>query len=70
MNRINVNSSSIRSIGYDNENKTLEIEFIDGEVYQYLGVSDAIYQGLIAAPSLGRYLNMKIKNVYSFKRVT
>ena len=33
-----VSSSNIRSIGYDSESNTLEIEFHSGGVYQYFGV--------------------------------
>ena len=33
-----VDSSSFASIGYEEETRTLEVEFVDGEVYRYLEV--------------------------------
>ncbi len=38
MERISVLSSVIRSIGYDNLTMTLEIEFANGGVYEYMDV--------------------------------
>jgi len=39
MDRKKVSSSSIRSVGYDERNRTLEVEFSDGRINQYVGVS-------------------------------
>ena len=52
MNRNFVNSSDIRSVGY--ENNTLEIEFNRGGIYQYHGVPQERYYSLISAGSCGR----------------
>ena len=38
MDRIQVRSSNIRSIGYDQKTQTLEVEFLKGGVYQYFDV--------------------------------
>lgn len=64
MNRTPVDSSCVVSIGYDVESMTLEIEFIKGTVYQYFDVPEAIYQELMVAESIGRYLNNNIKDNY------
>lgn len=64
MNRTPVSSSAIASIGYSPEDEILEVEFNSGRVYQYLGVSDAEYQNLLAAGSIGRWFNKKIREVY------
>ena len=50
-----VNSSRIRSVGW--ENNTLEIEFKDGAIYQYQNVTETEYTSFINSPSLGRALN-------------
>ncbi len=55
MNRVAVSSSNLASIGYDAESKTLEIKFLNGTIYQYFGVPDNIYLGLMSAPSHGQY---------------
>ena len=60
MNRIPVASSNIRSIGYDRQSATLEVEFTSGDVYQYLNVPEHLYNGLLQAASPGQFLNINI----------
>lgn len=69
MQRETVSSSNIASIGYEEDNETLEIEFLNGAVYQYFDVPKAIYEGLMAAGSHGSYLASNIKGVYRFSKV-
>lgn len=69
MNREHVESSNIESIGYDSESQTLEIEFLNGSVYQYFDVPDHIYTELIGAASHGEYLAANIKGHYRYSRV-
>lgn len=61
MNRVPVVSSNVAEVGYDLETETLEVAFIKGGIYQYLGVPLSVYRGLLDAPSVGRYLNINIK---------
>lgn len=68
MNRTHVASSSMRSVGYDPDTETLEIEFDNG-IYQYQDVPETVYQELMAAESLGLYFVEKIKDQYRFERV-
>ena len=44
MDRNQVASSNIRSIGYDMQTQTLEVEFLSGWVYQYYGVPEFLHQ--------------------------
>lgn len=69
MNRQAVSSSNIASIGYDADSQTLEIEFLNGGVYQYFDVSPHIYDELINSGSHGQYLAQNIKGVYRFSKV-
>lgn len=69
MNRIPVSSSNVATVGYDSETQTLEIEFNNGGVYQYFDVSQDIYEALISADSVGKYLNANIKGYYRYARV-
>ena len=69
MHRNLVNSSVLRSVGYDTANRTLEVEFHDGTVYQYYGVSAIVYRDLLAASSMGQYFAFFIKTTYRFERV-
>jgi hypothetical protein len=69
MKRHSVSSSNIASIGYDERSNTLEIEFLNGGVYQYFDVPKIEYDGIINANSHGQYLAQKIKGNYRFSKV-
>jgi hypothetical protein len=62
MERIPVVSSVIRSVGYDDDNAILEIEFRSGKVYQYLNVAQQVYVELMSAGSKGSYFDAHIRN--------
>jgi len=64
MDRTPVSSTNLRSIGYDPDACTLEIEFNSGGVYLYAGVPQAEYDGLMSAASHGVYFNANIKKRY------
>lgn len=51
MKRQPVRSTSLKAVGYDPETQTLEIEHRSGRIRRYAGVSEATYQGLLAAPN-------------------
>lgn len=63
MELVNVNSSNLKSIGY--ENNTLVVKFNNGGIYWYSNVPQNIYEELLNAPSKGRYLNENIINKYT-----
>ena len=69
MNRQSVTSSNIASIGYDTSSQTLEIEFLNGSVYQYFDVPQHVYNGLMSADSHGQFLAQNIKGVYRYSKV-
>jgi hypothetical protein len=69
MERIPVVSTNIRSIGYDADSQTLEVEFNNGSIYQYAGVSQYDHEGMINADSKGKYLNANIKGRYPFVKL-
>lgn len=69
MERYSVASSNIASIGYDEGSETLEVEFLNGSVYQYYNVPQNMYDQLMQAGSKGRFLNTYIKNAYPYSRV-
>jgi len=70
MDRIPVQSSNVASVGYDEDNATLEVGFNDGSIYQYFGVPLHVYEGLMFASSKGTYLNQYVKKGgYSYAKV-
>ena len=70
MGRIPIASSNIQSIGYDEANNVLEIEFTGGARYQYHNVPSDIYQNLLNAQSTGKYFVESIKNQFSYTNVS
>ncbi len=68
--RKNVDSSNIKSVGYDSILKVLEIEFDGSGIYQYLNVPEDIYVDLMNASSHGTYLNEFIKDKYLYREVS
>ena len=68
MDRTYVTSSLIQSIGYDANSQTLEIEFVKGGVYQYSGVSEDEYAGLMGSESHGKHFLANIRDKYPFTR--
>lgn len=61
MKRTPVTSSSIVSVGYDDAEQVMEIEFRTGKVYQYPMVPREKYDALMAAPSVGKYYAANFK---------
>ncbi|MGB8451846.1 MAG: KTSC domain-containing protein [Anaerocolumna sp.] len=61
-----VSSSRIKSVGW--ANNTLEIEFSNGAVYPYHGVTQNEYVLFLDASSLGTELN-KLKNNHPYNRI-
>ena len=68
MNRQKVESSNITSIGYDEKNKLLEVEFISSGLYEYSNVEKEIYNFFLSSPSKGKYFFKNIKGKYQFTK--
>jgi hypothetical protein len=64
MKRLPVESSSLASVGYDANSRSLEVQFVHGAIYVYSDVPLEVFEGLMAAESKGRYLNSNIRDVY------
>lgn len=66
---MSVDSEMARSIGYDEEEQVLQIEFSSGSVYQYSDVEPQMWESLQDADSTGKFFNSEIKGYYSSRRV-
>ncbi|CAN5513059.1 hypothetical protein BH10CHL1_BH10CHL1_29600 [soil metagenome] len=62
-------SSMLYAAGYDPVTQTLELVFSSGGIYRYFDVPPAIYAGLLAAESKGRYTWMNVINAYPYERL-
>lgn len=69
MDRQPVASSNIASIGYENETETLEVEFLNGSIYEYRNVPLVVYEELMSASSYGSYFNREIRTAYAYEKV-
>jgi len=69
MERKRVNSSKIRSVGYDAKAQALEVEFSDGRVIAYSGVSPEVHRQFMAAPSPTSFFEDKIAEDFPARRI-
>tara|TARA_Y100000310_G_scaffold311956_1_gene358762 strand:- start:401 stop:619 length:219 start_codon:yes stop_codon:yes gene_type:complete len=70
MEHVPVNSSNLKSVGYNEDEEILEVMFNSGALYRYEGVPKDEYYGLVQADSVGRYFNKSIKSGgYPYEKV-
>lgn len=70
MDRTRVESSNLASVGYDNDNNILEVEFHHGGVYQYFEVPSSVYTGLMEADSKGKFFDQHVKKAnYRYQKI-
>lgn len=61
MKRLPVKSRNVKTVGYDPEEKVLEVEFQSGGVYQYAGVQPGMFADLLASESVGRFVSQVVR---------
>lgn len=69
MKRERLDSSSLASAGYDPSRRVMEVEFLNGGVYEYAGLPEEVYRDFLAADSKGAFLNRVIKGTYPCTRL-
>ena len=70
MHRVAVLSTHLAAVGYDGFARVLEVEFLDGRVYQYFDVPMHVYHDLLETTAPGVYLDAAVKRAgYRYKRV-
>jgi hypothetical protein len=68
MKRVPLDSSAIAAVKYDEKERTLDVEFREGETYRYLHVPEFVYRELVKAESVGAFWN-SVKDQYEFVRL-
>lgn len=68
MNREQVESSNIESIGYDKDKKILEVEFTSGAIFRYTDIVKKVHNELMNAESIGSYFGRNIRYEYDYER--
>ena len=69
MTKIEVDSSFIHAIEYDEEMQWLEVEMRFGGTYLYRCVPKNVFEGLMESSSKGQYFNRYIRNEYVFTQL-
>ncbi len=62
-----VESSNVNALGW--EDSFLYVRFHSGSAYVYEGVPESLFQGMLSAPSKGKFLHHVIKPNYGFLKV-
>jgi hypothetical protein len=58
-------SSALASADWDPDSGVLTVVFRNGRSYQYAGVPESVFLGLLQAPSAGQYYKSAIERTYS-----
>ena len=64
-----VESSSLRSIGYDRATQVLEIEFRTGGIYRYMAVPQQVWLAFRDADSKGKFFQDHIRDRFETARL-
>lgn len=64
-----VQSSSIRSVGYNKEKRELHVNFHDTGRYVYHDVPPEVHEGLMMSGSKGNFLHGKVKSQFKFTKL-
>ena len=64
-----VKSSNVKAVAWREAERTLEVEFVGGGTYWYHSVPREVVDALLTAPSVGSFLNERVKPKYTYHRV-
>ena len=59
----------VYAVGYDEKNKTMEVVFRKGDIWQYFDVPKRIHDELICACSIGSYMRNEIIDCYEAQQI-
>jgi hypothetical protein len=69
MDRKPLRSGKLKAAGFDETLRVLEIEFMNGDVFEYKSVSPEVFRQLMNAPSPSSFFEDKIEESFSGKRL-
>jgi len=69
MRMFSCDSSYINSYGYDEDSRTLQIEFKNGAMYKYGSVPPEVFIEFVRSESKGKFFLAEIKDKYTYERV-
>ena len=62
-------STAIRSIGYDNDSRTLFVTFVDGDLYAYFDVPPEACEAFRKSGSKGRHFAYQVRDKYRCRKL-
>ena len=65
-----VDSEMLVAAGYDQKSHSLLAVFRTGETYRYKNVPSFVYERLMSADSIGKFMHKYILNLFYYERVT
>ncbi len=65
-----VESSGIKWIRYDADQRTLDVAYSSSGEYRYFDVGREVYEWLRRAQSKGKFVNRLVKEKYRYERLT
>lgn len=65
-----VSSSNLASVGYDDEKRILSVEFQNGGIFHYAGISADLALDLVNAESIGRFYHQHIRGKFEGAKMT
>lgn len=69
MRRQSIASSHLKSVGYDPDTETLEVEFRTGPIYVYQKVPVDLIDRLLSSDSPGAFFNREIRNRFEYRKL-
>jgi lysyl-tRNA synthetase class 2 len=67
--RVPVRSGAVSAVGYDPTTNELDIEYTGGDVYRYSMVPPSVHRELLAADSIGAFVNREVKPHYPGREI-
>jgi hypothetical protein len=67
---IHVESSAVREVRYDPTTMELDVRFEEGREYRYAAVPRSKFRALLAAESIGAFVNHEIKPYHTSTEIT
>ena len=62
--RVELDSSAIEAVKYDQNGQTLDVEFREGYSYRYMGVPGVVYHALLNADLAGAFgIQLRIDSI-------
>lgn len=68
--RAPVESSNLKSVGYDEARQLLDVEFGSGGVFRYEAVPPKVHAELMAADSIGRCFHRLVRSKFKAVKLT